>query len=94
MLTFDFNLPDTTGYTFCWAQGFSLVHAHTPSQDQCRYPPLPADPQSTFWFYFPMNEGEIISDMWALPYIQYDQRPLIVSNSPQHGQQSVAYGIR
>lgn len=94
MLAFDFNLPDTTGYTFCWAQGFSLIHAHTPRQDQCRYPPPPADPQSTFWFYFPMSEGEMISDMWALPHGQLEYRPLVVSILPQPDQQSVTYSIR
>lgn len=63
---FAYNIPDATGFSIRWKGRIKHMHTHLPEDDFAVYQGYDEE----IWLHFPLDKGEIISEIWK----QYDTR--------------------
>lgn len=69
MSMLQFNRAEIKGYSFCWTRGLTEIYLHRSDTDHPCYEDPFSNPKDRYWFYMPINEGELISRIWMFRYL-------------------------
>uniref|UniRef100_A0A8H7TTW3 Uncharacterized protein n=1 Tax=Bionectria ochroleuca TaxID=29856 RepID=A0A8H7TTW3_BIOOC len=82
----EFNSPSVTGYSVRWTSQLASFHAHTRGEeDFAFYDEFKGKPQRAVWVYMPMDEGELMDEVWLRSDQESSQNSIILVMKTNQG---------